>query len=257
VLCEGEPPAAAVPPPARVQRLGTADPVLPHAADVELRATWPPATRAASSGRLVVVQPAGAAPAPLPPLDELWAPDAAARAAWVDGGLDPARVVVGPADPAVRLRALAAGTPRAADPAAAEPWPLAEDVALRVLATPAWRGEDRLAELLARWCAATGPGASACLYLLADPAVDGTAQEIEARVLACGADLDAAADVTILLEPASAERDARLHRAVDVYVPLHPACAGHARIARAAGTEVVELDALPTRLAALPAPAPA
>ena len=74
---------------ARVQRLGTSDPPLPHAADVELRTTWPPATRAASSGRLVIVQPAGAealSTAALPPHDELWvgfpadADGAAARA---------------------------------------------------------------------------------------------------------------------------------------------------------------------------------
>ena len=291
--CEGKQPAAAAV-AARVQRLGSADPVLPHAADVELRTTWPPAARAASSGRLVVVQPAGAEPAPpdgldaqpaavgpaaLPPgLDELWAPDEAARAAWLDAGLDPARVLVHPADPAARLRALAARIPHAADPAAAEPWPLEEDdrapaearaplgdVALRVLATPAWRAApgdpDPLAALLAAWCAATAPGASACLYLLADPAVDGAAAEIEARVLAAsaaaGADLDAAADVTILLEPATAERDARLHRATDAYVPLHPACAGHERLARATGSEVLAPAGLATRLAALPAAAPA
>ena len=39
----------------------------------------------------------------------------------------------------------AARTPRAADPAVGVPWPLAEQVDLRVLATPAWRGADRLA----------------------------------------------------------------------------------------------------------------
>jgi hypothetical protein len=143
----------------------------------------------------------------------------------------------------VRLHVLAARTPQAADPAAAEPWPLAEDVALRVLATPAWRGEDRLPELLAQWCAATTPATSAYLYLLADPAVDGPPETIEARVLAAcstaGADLEAAADVTVLIEPATAERDARLHAATHVYVPLHPACAGHERIARAIGNEVI------------------
>jgi glycosyltransferase involved in cell wall biosynthesis len=226
VLCEGDAPAGlgAV----RVQRLGTADPPLPHAADVELRTTWPPPTRAASSGRLVVVRPAGAPPAPLPPHDELW------------DGL--------PADAAARLRALAARPPRAADPAAAEPWPLAEQVALRVLATPAWRGvaADRLPSLLAQWCAATTSATSACLYLLADPTVDGDPEAIERRVLAAcaasGADLDAAADVTVLLERATADRDARLHRATGAYVPLHPACAGHERIARATGSAILPLD---------------
>lgn len=226
ILAEGDVPAldAAI---ARVQRLGTADAPLPHAADLELRTSWPPATRAASSGRLVVVQPPGASSAPaLPPYDELWR-------GW-------------PADAEERLRALAARPPRAADPAAAEPWPLAEQVALRVLATPAWRGADRLAMLLAQWCAATTPDTSACLYLLADPAVDGAAAAIEQRVLAAcaasGAKLDDAADVTVLLEPGSAERDARLHAATHAYVALHPACAGHERIARATGSTLLALD---------------
>lgn len=224
VLADGPVPAVAG---TRVQRLGTADPPLPHAADVEIRTMWPPATRAASSGRLVLVQPPGAPAAPsLPPHDELWS------------GF--------PVDAVARLRALAARPPHAADPAAAEPWPLAEQAALRVLATPAWRGVDRLGELLAQWCAATTPAASACLYLLADPAVDGEPAEIERRVVAAceasGADLDTAADVTVLLEPASAERDARLHAAMHAYVPLHAACSGHERLARATGSAVLPLD---------------
>jgi hypothetical protein len=243
VLAEGELPALD-PALARVQRLGSGDPPLPHAADVELRTSWPPSTRAASSGRLVVVQPDGAAPAAaLPPFDELWS------------GV--------PADAAERLAALAARPPRAADPGAAEPWPLAEQVALRVLATPAWRGVDRLAMLLAQWCAATTPATSACLYLLADLAVDGEPAALEQRVLAAceasGANLDAAADVTVLLEPGTAERDARLHAATQAYVPLHRACAGHERIARATGSAVLALDghALADAVARLAAPAAA
>lgn len=232
--------------PARVQRLGSGDPPLPHTADVEVRTTWPPAQRAASAGRLVVVQPADAPAAPLPPLDELWVHDAATRDAWVEQGIAEERVVVAPADPAARIHALAARPPVAADPTAAEPWPLTEDAALRVLATPAWRGADRLATLLAQWCAATTPATSACLYLLADPAVDGAPEAIEQRVLAAcaagGADLDAAADVTVLLEPAIADRDVRLHAATNAFVPLHPACAGHERIARATGSAIVPLD---------------
>ncbi|HEX4807079.1 MAG TPA: hypothetical protein VFU94_14365, partial [Conexibacter sp.] len=143
---------------------------------------------------------------------------------------------------------------------------LVGQVALRVLATPAWRGSDRLADLLAAWCAATTPATSACLYLLADAAVDGAPEAIERRVLAAcaaaGADLDAAADVTILLEPATAERDARLHRAMTAYVPLHPACAGHERLARATGGAVVALDGgelaalVAARVPAAPASAP-
>jgi hypothetical protein len=283
VLCEGEPPAAlGAAAGVRLQQLGSADPPLPHAADVELRTTWPPATRAASSGRLVVVQPRGSAasgvpagaPTPgapasipvtaLPVLDELWTPDEAAREAWIAAGVDAERVLVKPADPEARLRALAVRPPLAADPAVAEPWPLAEQAELRVLATPAWRGTDRLADLLARWCEATTPATSACLYLLADPMVDGAPEAIEQRVLtacaAAGADLDAAADVTILLEPGNAERDARLHRATSAYVPLHPACAGHERLAQATGSAVLALDggALAAAVAALTgAPIPA
>jgi glycosyltransferase involved in cell wall biosynthesis len=245
VLVEGELPAELGAPRARVQRLGTSDPPLPHAADVELRTSWPPATRPASSGRLVIVRPDGApAAAALPPHDELWS-----------GGFPP--------DAAERLRALAARPPRAADPAQAEPWPLAEPAELRVLATPAWRGADRLAILLAQWCATTTPATTACLYLLADPTVDGEPAAIEQRVLAAceasGAELDAAADVTVLLEPATAERDARLHAATHAYVPLHPACAGHERIAVATGSAVLPLDgqALAEAVARLGAAAPA
>jgi hypothetical protein len=215
---------------------------------VDIRTAWPPAPRAAGSGRLVIVQPDGApATATLPPYDELW------------NGF--------PADAAERLRALAARPPRAADPAQAEPWPLAEQAGLRVLATPAWRGADRLAILLAQWCAATTPDTDACLYLLADPGVDGEPAAIEQRVLAAceasGADLDAAADVTVLLEPATAERDARLHAAMHAYVPLHAACAGHERIARATGSAVLPLDgralaaAVAQLASAAPAPTPA
>jgi hypothetical protein len=145
-----------------------------------------------------------------------------------------------------RIVSLAGSVPRLAGRIDVEPFPLTEDVALRVLATPAWRGADRLGELLGRWSALTARDTSACLYLLADPAVDGTPEELEARVLgaaaASGAEIDGGADINVLMEPASAERDPRLHAAVDVYVPLHAACAGHERIARAAGKRVVELD---------------
>ncbi len=124
-----------------------------------------------------------------------------------------------------------------------EPYPFADDFAVRVLATPAWRGEDRLGELLGEWAHA---GPEACLYLLADPAVDGDPAELQQRVLSvAGTALESsAADVTILLEPRSAERDRRLHRTVSAYVPLHPGCAGHERMAREAGTPVLAPDAL-------------
>jgi glycosyltransferase involved in cell wall biosynthesis len=101
-----------------------------------------------------------------------------------------------------------------------------------VLATPAWRADDELPALLRAW---TSAPAGACLYLLADPATDGTPEELEERVIAAaaGIDLDACADIAILRERAAPGRDAALHAAVDLYVPLHPACAGHVRKARA------------------------
>jgi hypothetical protein len=259
---------AALPPrmPGRVQRLArtttgvqTADPPLPHVAHVEVRTQWPPDPRPAGAGRLVIAWPPEHAHDVLPPdalaavaehADELWVPDADAYAACVAAGIEPARVVALSASEddelAARLVALAARPPRLADPACAQPRELEEDTDVRVLATPAWRGEDRLPELLAQWCAATDRATRACLYLLADPAVDGTPQELERRVLAAaaaaGADLDACADINVLQEPLTAERDARLHAAIPLYVPLHAACAGHERIARATGGENVPLD---------------
>jgi glycosyltransferase involved in cell wall biosynthesis len=145
-----------------------------------------------------------------------------------------------------RIEALAARRPLLAGPARPEPFPLEEGIDVRVLATPAWRGEDRLAALLAQWAAATTPATGACLYLLADPSVDGGPAELEARVLAAaaeaGVDLDTAGDINVLMEPLQADRDRRLHAAVDAYVPLHPACAGHERLAREAGNRVVGLE---------------
>jgi hypothetical protein len=144
-----------------------------------------------------------------------------------------------------RIVALASRPPRVGDPEDPEPFPLIEDVALRVLATPAWRAEDRLSELLAEWTQTTDESTGACLYLLADPGVDGDPTDLEARVLSAaataGADLDRAGDVNVLMEPSRPDRDARLHAAVDAYVPLHAACAGHERMARQAGNAVIEL----------------
>ncbi len=144
-----------------------------------------------------------------------------------------------------RLAALSSRRPLLGGPRHPEPFPLPEEVDLRVLATPAWRTEDRLGELLAEWAGATSRTSSACLYLLADPAVDGDPEELEARVLsaaaASSADIEDCADINVLMEPARADRDVRLHAAVDTYVPLHPACTGHERIARAAGNTLIEL----------------
>jgi glycosyltransferase involved in cell wall biosynthesis len=142
-----------------------------------------------------------------------------------------------------RITALAAATPRLAGPFDPEPFPLTEAVAFRILATPAWRGEDELGELLARWGELTDAATSACLYLLADPSVDGEPGELEARVLAAaaasGADIESCGDINVLMEPAVPERDRRLHAAMDAYVPLHGACAGHERMALAAGNAIV------------------
>jgi hypothetical protein len=126
------------------------------------------------------------------------------------------------------------------------------DGAPAVLATPAWRGDDDLPALLRAWTTAP-PGA--CLYLLADPSTDGEPADLEARVLAAahGIDLDACPDIAILREHATPGRDAALHAAADVYVPLHPACNGHRRLANG---RAVELDELGAWLAARP-PQPA
>ncbi len=143
-----------------------------------------------------------------------------------------------------QIRALAGRRPLLAGPDRVEPFPLVEEVSLRVLATPAWRGEDRLGELLAAWADATTPGTSACLFLLADPTVDGAPSDLEARVLAAaastGVDLDSCADINVLMEPFRADRDRRLHEAVQVYVPLHPGFPGHERLAHQAGNAVLE-----------------
>jgi glycosyltransferase involved in cell wall biosynthesis len=116
-----------------------------------------------------------------------------------------------------------------------------EEVAMRVLATPAWRGQDELAELLSQWAAATSLSTSACLYLLADPFTDGSPQELEARVLAAEVDLDNAADVNVLMEAFEDEANRRLHAGVDAYIPIHDACQGHLRMAHAANNTILSL----------------
>ncbi|MGH2836432.1 MAG: hypothetical protein ACRDKD_09475, partial [Solirubrobacteraceae bacterium] len=138
---------------------------------------------------------------------------------------------------------------------AAQPWrqcdmppgsfPLEGTVGLRVLATPAWRGEDRLPELLTAWSQTT-PQTDVCLYLLADPATAGDSDQIEAHIIAAaeraGLDLEDCADIEILIEPFRSDRDELLHRAVDAYVPLHPGCEGQTRLARAAGKQVMPVE---------------
>ena len=148
-----------------------------------------------------------------------------------------------------RVERLATRPPRAHLPAPGTVLELEGDASVRVLATPAWRGAHRLGELLAAWAKAAPAGSDACLHLLADSRVDGTVDELADRVLAAateaGVDLDAAADIDLLVRPLAAGDDDRLlHAAVDAYVPLHAACEGHVRHAHAAGTDVVELEHL-------------
>jgi glycosyltransferase involved in cell wall biosynthesis len=168
-----------------------------------------------------------------------------------------------------RLTALADTFPTPSAAARIRPARLNEPVALRVLATPAWAGAvrgagagsgaeaDDLAGLLTAWAAATHPETSACLYLLADPDSCGGAERVHARVLAAaaaaGVDLDACADINVLISAHTPDRDARLHAAADVYVPLHAACAGHVRLAHAHGSAVLTPGELAAQLAA-PAP---
>ena len=146
-----------------------------------------------------------------------------------------------------RLDGLLAREPRAATPRE-EALELEGGAAVRVLATPAWHAEDdRVGELLAAWARAAPAGTDACLYLLADSRVDGTVDGLAERVMAtaaaAGVDLDAAADIDVLVRPlAGGDDDRLLHAAVDAYIPLHAACTGHIRHARAAGRAVLALD---------------
>jgi glycosyltransferase involved in cell wall biosynthesis len=118
-----------------------------------------------------------------------------------------------------------------------------EDVSLRLLAAPAWHGRDGLAELLEQWRAATTLDSDACLYLLADPRVDGSQEELFERVLETGVDLNHAADVTVLMEHLDTDDvDIRLHASVDAFIALSDTNGGHTRIASATGRAVLSLD---------------
>jgi hypothetical protein len=63
------------------------------------------------------------------------------------------------------------------------------------------------------------------------------------HLTAAGADLDAGADITIVLQPLRGDTEARMHAAADAYIPLSPVCAGHTRLAMAAGNAVIQPDA--------------
>jgi glycosyltransferase involved in cell wall biosynthesis len=145
-----------------------------------------------------------------------------------------------------RIARLARREPRTAGPV--EPMVLPGAPERVLLATPAWRGKDRLAELLRAWAVAFPATAPVGLYLLADPDVDGSPERWEAHVLSAadeaGINLAACADVAVL-DHAMHGRDAeRVHRAVHGYVALHPACGGHLRTARMLDVSVVEPNAV-------------
>jgi glycosyltransferase involved in cell wall biosynthesis len=159
---------------------------------------------------------------------------------------------------AARLAALGRRAPKLAR--VAEPDLAFEPVAgPRLLAIPAFRGTDRLAELLAAWATAAPSGTPATLVLVADPDRDGAPEAIEAHIVgaaaAAGIDLDACADIEVRFLHATPGRDRALHAVTDAFVPLHGASTGHARAARAAGNPV--LEPAPEALGAFLATAPA
>jgi glycosyltransferase involved in cell wall biosynthesis len=147
---------------------------------------------------------------------------------------------------AARLRGLAARPPRLADVVDPE-LDFAAASGPRLLAIPAYRGTDRLAELLSAWSVAAPAGTPGTLVLVADPAVDGTPEEVEGHIVAAataaGVDLDHCADIEVRFLYASPGRDGALHAATDAFVPLHGASAGHERLARTAGNAVLAADA--------------
>ncbi len=126
-----------------------------------------------------------------------------------------------------------------------EPFALPDRRGTNFLATPAWLGDDQLPELLAAWRAAFREGDDVALYLLADPSRDGEAAAREERVLAAleaTGGTDGIADIALLEHVAFGPDLRRIHDACDAYVPLHPACDGHERFARTAGSAVVAPD---------------
>ncbi len=129
-----------------------------------------------------------------------------------------------------------------------EPFPLPGARARNVLATPAWLGDDRLPELLRAWSEAFDVNDDVALFLLADPRRDGDADRWERHVMAAideaGVDPDRLADIAVLDHPCQGDDARRIHDACDAFVPLHAACAGHARLARL----VIEPDARTLKL---------
>jgi glycosyltransferase involved in cell wall biosynthesis len=117
----------------------------------------------------------------------------------------------------------------------------------RLLAVPAYRGHDDLAALLGAWAVAAPAGTPGTLILVADPARDGTPEQVEAHIVVAattaGVDLDHCADIEVRFLHATPGRDVALHAATDGFVALHGASAGHARLAQAAGNTILTPDA--------------
>jgi hypothetical protein len=124
---------------------------------------------------------------------------------------------------------------------------LEEDAAARLLAAPAWLGDDSLADLLSAWERAVPKGGDACLYLITDPDADGDSEAILESVASAaargGVDLENVADITVLVPPLGPQGDDLLHARMDGYVSLHPGADGHIRAARAAGKPVLDPSA--------------
>jgi glycosyltransferase involved in cell wall biosynthesis len=147
-----------------------------------------------------------------------------------------------------RIASLASHRPLHSLPAA--PAPEVPEGSPLVLATPAWRGADRLGELLRAWRAAPD---GAGLVLAADPQLGldagDCAQRVAAAAAEAGVDLEACADVTVLSHAQRADQHGLFEAAFDAYVPLHGGCAGHARLAAAGGAGVVSCGDLADWLA--------
>ena len=120
---------------------------------------------------------------------------------------------------------------RAPRPSRSQPLELPDARGLNLLATPAWGGEDRLAELLAAYAAAFGPDDDVALYLLADPDLDGDAERWEAprarRPSTPPASTWRRSPTSRSSTTPAPPSSARVHAAVDAYVPLHAGCGGH------------------------------
>jgi hypothetical protein len=144
---------------------------------------------------------------------------------------------------AERIRALSDRPARIAQLPAVE-LDLAAAARPRLLALPAYRGRDELAALLGAWATAAPSGTPGTLILVADPARDGTPEQIEAHILAAattaGIDLDHCADIEVRFLHATPGRDAALHAATDAFIGLHGASTGHTRLAHTAGNAILK-----------------